>query len=108
MLPEGISATEMLVYTGRVGSTEQAAQISSTLENRVVYYTSDRTLFPGEGMTILAKLPKGSIARPDGVTETYWFWQDNKNVIIGFLVLILVTAYYFITWIEKCSYCCKY
>ncbi|MGI9350353.1 MAG: DUF2207 domain-containing protein, partial [Rhizobiaceae bacterium] len=98
ILPEGVAAEDTRVFTGRVGSTQQAARISTALDSRVIIFTSNQTLHPGDGMTVLVKLPKGSIDPPSEAQQSVWFWQDNRNIIIGILVLIVVSLFYFVTW----------
>ncbi|MEM7215698.1 MAG: DUF2207 domain-containing protein [Pseudomonadota bacterium] len=96
--PEGSSFGDALAYTGRVGSTEQAVKVARIAGKTLAKYRSTRVLAPGEGMTVLAKLPKGAVDPPSDAQKAEWFWIDYKNLILGILMLLVVTTYYFISW----------
>jgi len=98
VVPEGGAAIDWDVFTGRVGSTEKDATIGKIAGKRVVKYRTTRTLNPGEGMTVLAKLPKGLVDPPSAEQQAAWFWQDNLAIIIGAVVLMIVSLYYFLMW----------
>jgi len=97
-LPEGAHATDWDVFTGRVGSKAKDATIGKIAGKRVIKYRTTRTLRPGEGMTVLAKVPKGFIDPPSDEQKRAWFWEDNKRVIFGSMVLAIVALYYFLVW----------
>jgi uncharacterized membrane protein YgcG len=86
------------VFTGAVGSTEAAAQVSTTSGGRVVRYTTTRTLNSGEGLTILAKIPKGVISQPSSNQQYRWFFRDNQNTILATIILLLSSVYYYLAW----------
>lgn len=98
VLPEGGVATDWDVFTGRIGSTEKDATIGKIAGKRVIKYRTTRTLQAGEGMTVLAKMPKGVVNPPSDAQKRAWFWQDNLAIIIGTLVLIFISLYYFLMW----------
>ncbi|MGD8322521.1 MAG: DUF2207 domain-containing protein, partial [Gemmatimonadota bacterium] len=66
VLPEGVTPTQSAGYTGRAGSTEQAVRIAT--RGSTVTFTATRSLAPGEGLTVAAGWPPGSVARPGAVS----------------------------------------
>lgn len=61
-LPEGARPTRVAAYTGRAGSTEAEARIG-TAGGAVTVWT-ERTLEPGEQLTVGVGWPAGTVARP--------------------------------------------
>ncbi|MEM9330198.1 MAG: DUF2207 domain-containing protein [Pseudomonadota bacterium] len=96
--PEGSSFTDADAFTGVVGSTERAVNVARIAGKTLAKYTATRTLKPGEGLTILAKLPKGAVNPPSEAQTAEWFWEDNKNILLAVMTLLVVGVFYFVTW----------
>jgi uncharacterized membrane protein YgcG len=62
VLPEGVAPTQSSGYTGVAGSTETAVRIATS--GNTVSFTATRALGPGEGLTVAAGWPPGSVAHP--------------------------------------------
>jgi uncharacterized membrane protein YgcG len=96
MLPRGVRPTGLIGFTGRVGSTEQAVNMSSS--DNVVKAEARRRLESGEGLTIAVKMPDNSIAEPTAAQRSAWFWKDNIGYFMAIAGLLLVCGYYFANW----------
>ncbi|MEO0909402.1 MAG: DUF2207 domain-containing protein [Pseudomonadota bacterium] len=97
-LPDGVRPQDVIGFTGRVGSTEQAVRITSATTANTVNATATRKLNLREGLSVAIKMPKGSINQPSEAQKSAWFWQDNKSLILGSGSLIVIMLYYFATW----------
>lgn len=92
VLPDGISPTQMAVYSGRTGATTSDAEIDSA--GNVVSVVYGRTLSPGEGLTVGVGWEPGVVERPGtGATlaRSLWRWTP-------LLPLALVFAACFTLW----------
>jgi len=100
ILPEGVSALDAIAFTGRFGSTEQAARISEALGGNVINFVTTQSLGRGEGLTVAVRMPVGSVARPTRAQETAWFLNDYRAEIIAIVGLIIICLFYFINWVR--------
>ncbi|HEX8244475.1 MAG TPA: DUF2207 domain-containing protein, partial [Longimicrobium sp.] len=62
VLPSGVDPTQEHAYTGYAGSTGSDAQVD--VRGNVVTAEVDRTLAPGEGLTLAVAWPPGILPRP--------------------------------------------
>lgn len=97
-LPSGVKAQALDVFTGRYGATDKNAR--AVEEGDELMFTTTRRLQPGEGLTIVIKMPKGSIERPSASTERLWWFRDNLAAIIAVAGLVIVVLYYSRAWLK--------
>jgi len=98
-LPGGIAREAILLdaYTGRQGSagTDYTAA-ADDLSNAT--FRTTRILGPHEGLTVVARWPKGFVHLPTDDQEHRYFLEDYQAELIGLLGLIIVLIYYAGTW----------
>ena len=98
-LPETIPDTRIntSAYTGLHGSNEQAFH-----ENRFsggnAYFETIRQLNASEGLTVVISWPKGHIVEPTVDEKLNYFFQDNREFIVGLGGLAILLFYYFFAW----------
>ncbi len=95
-LPQGARPTDTAVFTGKLGATGKDARILT--EGNDVFFASTRPFYPGEGMTVAVKLPKGVLDAPSASQEREWWLRDRLALIIAGLGLLIVLAYYYRAW----------
>ncbi|KQM35473.1 hypothetical protein ASF03_04470 [Rhizobium sp. Leaf68] len=95
-LPKGARPTDTAVFTGKLGATGKDARILT--EGNDVFFASTRPFYPGEGMTVAVKLPKGVLDAPSASQEREWWLRDRLALIIAGLGLLIVLAYYYRAW----------
>lgn len=97
-LPFGARATDITYFTGRYGSTEQAARARRVDgENRILVETT-RALASREGLTAVVAFPKGVVAPLSAAEQRADWWRDNLGWIAGAGGLVLVLAFYLWAW----------
>lgn len=95
-LPQGARATDTAVFTGKLDATGKDARILT--EGNDVFFASTRPFYPGEGMTVAVKLPKGVLDAPSVSQQREWWLRDRLALIIAGLGLLIVLAYYYRAW----------
>ena len=95
-LPEGARPSDTAVFTGKLGATGKDARILT--EGNDVFFASTRPFYPGEGMTVAVKLPKGVLDAPSVSQQREWWLRDRLALIIAGLGLLIVLAYYYRAW----------
>ncbi len=80
ILPEGVDAGAIPAdaFSGPPGSTQQA---ETNVDGNALVYSASR-LMPGSGLTILARLPAGSVERPTFLTRLGWWLRDWWPVLL--------------------------
>ncbi|MFA6511910.1 MAG: DUF2207 domain-containing protein [Patescibacteria group bacterium] len=78
-------------FTGSFGSQEQACSLQTDDEGTALTAFTTEELYPYEGLTVVARLPAGSIAEPTALERTVDFLRDNW----GFALPIFT---FFILW----------
>ena len=81
MLPRGVRPTGLIGFTGRVGSTEQAVNMSSA--DNVVKAEARRRLESGEGLTIAVKMPDNSIAEANRCSAQCMVLEGQYRILYG-------------------------
>ncbi len=100
-LPKGIAADAILRdgYTGPQGAVgTDFTSIVDAAKDSVLFRTT-RPLGPHEGLTIVARWPKGFIQPPTNAQKFQWFLEDNRAALVGLGGLLLALIYYGITWL---------
>jgi uncharacterized membrane protein len=75
-------------YTGGRGSNAQ--DCSFKISARSVSFQARNALWAGQGLTIVAGLPKGLIEEPSAMTKAIWFLSDNWYFGLPFLTFFAV------------------
>ena len=98
-LPKGIAREAILLdaYTGRQGSAETDYTASADDQSNATFRTT-RALGPYEGLTIVARWPKGFVRLPTDDQKHRYFLEDNQASLIGLMGLIVVLIYYTVAW----------
>jgi uncharacterized membrane protein YgcG len=96
-LPSPATFTQPSAYTGRQGSTASGARVVSNEPGNIRFVTT-QPLYAGEGLTVAAAFPKGTIAPPAASTRLAWFLSDWAPPLIGGAGLGAVLIYLFHAW----------
>ena len=96
-LPQYAAPVRWTAYTGYPGTRgrDWRGQIAS---NGVLRVASTRPLAPGEGLSFVAEIPAGLVARPTGLMRLYFALLDYRRFILGGLGAFGVLAYYLTAW----------
>ena len=97
-LPTNSQATGATYYTGRYGSTEQAARAIQRDGGNRVFIEATRVLAPREGLTAVVAFPKGVVAPLSAAERKADWWHDNLGWMIGSGGLAIVLAFYLWAW----------
>ena len=76
-------------FTGFLGSTGQDCLIL-TADDFTVEYSSELTLYSGEGLTLVLGWPTGVTMLPSTAQQVTWFVQDNWPVALPVIVLMVM------------------
>jgi len=98
-LPKGIAQQAILLdaYTGRQGSAEADYTASADNQSNATF-RARRALGPHEGLTVVARWPKGFVHPPTDDQKFRYFLEDYQTSLIGLMGLILVLIYYAVAW----------
>ncbi|WP_332688440.1 DUF2207 domain-containing protein [Devosia sp.] len=96
-LPDGAVISDLVAYTGPVGSTEQAVTMTRNTDNTATFRTN-RGLGAGEGMSFAVKFQKGILVPPSGANALLQWLSDMREIILPILGVVLVLAYNLIAW----------
>lgn len=96
-LPTGAVVNFSDAYTGLRGARGKDFVVSRDWEDDIVF-TTTRTLGAGEGISILVRWPKGFVNEPTTLQKFIRLIDNNLGVILGFIGLILLSAYYLFIW----------
>ncbi len=98
-LPKGIARQAIMLdaYTGRQGSAETDYTASADSQSNAAFRTT-RALGPYEGLTIVARWPKGFVSPPTDDQKYRYSLEDNQASLIGLVGLIVVLIYYTAAW----------
>ncbi len=96
-LPDGAVIDDLVGYTGRTGSTEQAVTITRVSDNQAIFRTT-RRLAPGEGLSVAASFQKGILAAPTANRELLWWLSDHRELVVPAIAVFLVLLYNLLAW----------
>ncbi len=92
--PEGNNPREVefYCYEGRGEQTKECGSVEKLQTGGVEggYRIKKELLLPGQGVTVLLKLPKGVIQKPSFWTEVGYFLRDNSVFLMPVIVLIIM------------------
>lgn len=98
-LPDG-KFEEVEFFTGRFGETTGQGKLQFNTASNSVSIVAASPFQPGEGLTVRAKIAKGSVEKPSAIENFYWFFRDHIQSIGSIHILILVTFYYLVIWLR--------
>jgi hypothetical protein len=96
-LPDGAVISDVVGYTGKVGSTEQAVTITRTSDTTATI-RSNRELEPYEGMSFAVAFNKGVLVLPSGLAALWQWMSDLREVFLPVVAALLALAYNLIAW----------
>ncbi len=96
-LPSPARFGQRTAYTGRQGSTEQAARVTAEGPGSIRFETT-RPLYAGEGLTVAAAFPKGVVAEPSESARLGWFLSDWGPPLAGVAGLGAILFYLIYAW----------
>ena len=96
-LPDGAVISNIVGYTGTVGSTEQAVTITRTSDTTATI-RSNRELEPYEGMSFAIAFNKGVLVLPSGLAALWQWMSDLREVFLPVVAALLALAYNLIAW----------
>lgn len=92
-LPKQFAATEIKIacYTGSLGSKNSSC--SDSIDGEKIVFSSQVTLAPYQGLTIVASFPKNavSVLEPKEIVD---FWETKLGKLIAVLIAFLAFFYY--------------
>ena len=97
-LPAGAAADDVTYFTGRYGSTEQAARAQRVDNGNRILVETTRVLGRREGLTAVVSIPKGVVAPLSEAEKRADWWRDNLGWIVGAGGLALVLGFYLWAW----------
>ncbi|MEP3233662.1 MAG: DUF2207 domain-containing protein [Hyphomicrobiales bacterium] len=95
---EGGLITDVNFFTGPAGSTDQNADARVSADQRSANFSATTKLARYEGLTIVAKLVKGTVDAPSGKQNFSWFMRDFGHIVVAVLTLFVISIYYLLTW----------
>jgi len=96
-LPEGAVISNLVGYTGPVGSNERAVTVTRTSDNTATFKAT-RQLDPGEGMSVALAFQKGVLEAPGGLTGLGYWLSDHRDTVLPLVAVLLVLAYNLFAW----------
>jgi uncharacterized membrane protein YgcG len=96
-LPAGAVIDQLVGYTGPVGSTEQAVQITRTSDSTAIFRVT-RPLASGEGVSVAASFQKGILAEAQGLDRLAFWLSDHRDVVVPGIAVALVLLYNLLAW----------
>ncbi|MEP0521440.1 MAG: DUF2207 domain-containing protein [Hyphomicrobiales bacterium] len=99
-LPENGAFEDMEFFTGQFGETSSEGTLMIAPSRDVVSIIASTEFLPGEGLTVRAKIAKGSIAPPSDLQGILWLLRDNIQNIGSALILCLISLYYLVVWLR--------
>lgn len=98
-LPSGIAQGAIIpdAYTGIQGSVGSDFTASADAQSNATFRTT-RALGRYEGLTVVARWPKGFVHPPTDEQKHRYFLEDNQASIVGILGLLVALLYYAAAW----------
>jgi len=96
-LPTGAKISDLVGYTGRPGSTEEAVTITRVSDNQAIFRT-ERRLEAGEGVSVAASFQPGILTAPQGLDANLNWLSDHRDLVAPVAALLLVLLYNLLAW----------
>jgi len=97
--PAGHQVIDLSAVTGAFGDRGRAA-VAEITDIGVGTVETTAVLGAGEGVTLTAAFPPGSVTPPDRPAQLAYLLRDGRTVWIGLIGLLVVVAYYLTVWWE--------
>ena len=98
VLIDGGQFSDLTFFTGPLGATDKNAVAEIGQNGTVATFKTTSELARREGLTIVAKMPIGTIDEPTKSQENAWFLLDFGHVMVGVGTAILAFFYYVFAW----------
>ncbi|MCO5106039.1 MAG: DUF2207 domain-containing protein [Burkholderiaceae bacterium] len=96
-LPGNAAPVRWTGYTGRFG--ERGSDFRAALQaDGALGFATTRALRPGEGLTVVAELPPGTVAAPTQAQQFGYALLDHRRYLLAGLGVLGVLAFYLIAW----------
>ncbi len=96
-IPGGAASVRWTAFTGRLGARGTDWRGNESVLGTLTVSTT-RRLAPGEGLTVVAELPQGSVEQPSANTLLWYELFDDRAWIFGGLGLVVILVYYLAAW----------
>jgi len=96
-LPAGAKISQLVAYTGVVGSTAHNATFHQTGDNTAAFETT-MPLAPGEGLTIAAAFQKGIVLPPSGSAAGANWLSDHRDAVVPPIAVLIALLFNFFAW----------
>ena len=96
-LPENARVVRWTAYTGRLGA-RGIDWTGGIGPNGALSVQTTRTLYSGEGLTVVAELPDAAVEAPSAQTLLWYELFDNRRWVFGSVGFLMVLGYYFAAW----------
>jgi len=91
-----LDAVSLEGYTGGYGSRD--GDYRTGFDGNGLVISTTRELAPGEGLTLVASWPKGSVYEPSQLQRLIWLLRDNIGLLLALLALIGSAVYLYRVW----------
>jgi uncharacterized membrane protein len=98
ILTEGGRFSGSNFFTGPFGATDKNAIAEISQNGNIATFKTTTGLARQEGLTIVVKMPIGTIDEPTKSQENAWLWLDFGHVIVGVGTAALAFFYYVFAW----------
>lgn len=95
--PQGANASQVNSYMGGTATRGEAMNYLRGNDGEYVFDV-DRTLNPGEGVTLSLSVPKGVINPPSAAEQRYYWMKENGPTSVLSTLLALLAAFYTWAW----------
>ena len=98
-LPSDAEALDYAGYTGPQGSRGRNFTAGND-ESGNIRFATNRTLRPGEGLTIAVSWPKGYVPEPTLSDKMGYVFSENPGAKAAFIGVVVLIFYFLIAWIK--------
>lgn len=93
------AVTDTACFSGPTQS--RLANCTSASGKKTAIFQTDKKLYPGEGLTIVAAVPKGTIAEITTCRKIIWFFTDNWPYTLPVFTLLILLRIYWVNGRDK-------
>jgi uncharacterized membrane protein len=94
--PDSTVLQNASVYSGVLGKT--GCDCDMNVNGNELFIQTTASLYSQEYLTFAVAFQKGIITPPSTGDKIAFFLRDNSRIFIGFILLIVILGYYYITW----------
>lgn len=96
-LPDGAEISNLVAYTGPIGSTAEDATVTRTSDTTAIF-RANNALDPGEGMTVAVAFARGVLVEPDSYQRAIYWLSDRRDLVLPLIAVFIVLLYYWFAW----------